>query len=220
MFRPRADSTGEGIEPGAAQQQEWQLADPGEEIAVEWKHQPQEEDLAVGRLVGLGRIAEGRRDDGDVMVQEPSRRKHQVIAEAVVECQRRLHQSDGHDEGEKGKEQGGRLNRNPRRGWSRCAPRSLQGQRHRETRGEEHEVRRDADKADAAERQSTEHDEREEQDSRSQDRVNEARPGKQASGDPGRRDADEPAETPEREIRREGTVAEVPAEPEIRDRQY
>ena len=67
---------------------------------MERQHQPQEEQLAVARLIGLGGVAERRRHDREPVILQPPGGKDQVIAEAVVERQRRLDKADGHDERE------------------------------------------------------------------------------------------------------------------------
>ena len=69
---------------------------------MEGEHQPQEKELAVGRLVRLGWIAERRGDDREPVFLDPTRRKEQMVTEAVVEGQRRLDDPDGDDEREHG----------------------------------------------------------------------------------------------------------------------
>ncbi len=121
---PRPQSTSDRVQRDGAEQPERQLTSAREQVAVPRRHQPQKEELAVGRRVGLRLVAEGRRDDGNRMILQPARREIQVIAQRVVErpgrVGRRKAERKGHE----------------RRGGGQPDKRHARGRRPRERRAQ------------------------------------------------------------------------------------
>src|SRR5262249_382919 len=95
------------VERDRHQQIKRQLTDARDEVAVKRRHQPEEEQLAVGRRVRLRLVAERRRDEEQAVLLQPPRGKQQVVADAVVERQRRIATPGRDREGENRTEEDG-----------------------------------------------------------------------------------------------------------------
>ena len=179
------------------------------------QHQPQEEQLAVARLIGLGGIAERRRHDREPVILQPPRRKDQVVADAVVERERRLDKADGHDEREHRQHDHRDMDR---QAWARdfrlgaAAHGKGDGGRH----GKGRQVGRRPEKAEAAEEESDQNDQREADRGRPEDGLAEPGRGEQGTSEPPRRKHRQRREEPEHETRAEGK-AEEPAQPQLGD---
>jgi hypothetical protein len=146
------------------------------------------------------------------MVLQPARREHEVIADAVVERERRLDQADRDDE----REQRDR-DRRDRNRETQCRERGVGGEagereRHRAHDRKRGQVSRQAQEAQTAERQSDRDDRREGHDRRANHRAGEpGRRGRRAREMPCREQS-QAAEEPEGEAGLQAE-ADVPGQP-------
>ena len=132
---------------------------------MERQHQPQEEQFAVTRLVGLRGIAERRLDDRQRRFLQPARGKHEVIAQAVVQRQRRAQKADRDDKCEQRHEDGRDRDRKASglAGGRRVDPEHA---RRRDAGGEQTEKRHGCDEMQTPQRDAGEDDGRKGQDRR------------------------------------------------------
>jgi hypothetical protein len=148
-------------------------------------------------LIGLRRIAERRRDNRQVVVLQPSRGEHEVIADRVVQRQRRLHEAGGDDECEQGEGDRGDRPRHASQWTDAGIVGRRNGERQRETGRAETQIRHQSDQTEAAEEQSREDDRRESDDRRADERVGQPAPRVQGTGEPPGGEDRQSAEQPE-----------------------